>query len=475
MNYLIRAVVFHLFLIPAFDSVAQLCTGSLGNPVVNIHFGNATNPDLSFTPPAAYTYIASACPNDGYYTVVSETEGCFGNSWLSVMADHTGGGAFMLVNASYEPGDFFRTTVSNLCPNTTYEFASWVMNVMRSGGISPDLTFRIERPDGSVLGQYSTGPILTPGTPVWQQFGFFFTTPANNQPVVLRITNNAPGGIGNDLALDDITFRPCGPTVIASNIGFNGPVEICEKDTSRYVFTADPSFFYISPDIQWQQSTDSGSTWKDIPGAVGNTYTRKPTRTGHYWYRFAVAESGAPEQCRINSNILIIHVWPLPQADAGPDRALIQGDTVTLRASTDIGVSYNWQPGMFLSSANELNPDAFPPYSITYKLSVLTDKGCLNEDYVSVRVSDKIYIPTAFTPNQDGLNDYWRVPYLDPEWDASLKIFDRHGRLVYQGEGPSMRWDGNRNGVPQSPGVYVYLLFIRSTGKLLKGSFVLIR
>ena len=119
----------------------------------------------------------------------------------------------MIVNASYEPGDFYVDTVRGLCSNTTYEFASWVMNLLAPGSICfangtvPNITFSIENVDGSVIATYNTGDIRATFDAQWQQFGFFFTN-SNNSDIVLRLKNNGPGGCGNDLALDDITFRP---------------------------------------------------------------------------------------------------------------------------------------------------------------------------------------------------------------------------------------------------------------------------
>jgi hypothetical protein len=62
-------------------SAAQLCTGSLGDPVVNITFGTVSNGDPGVAPPAGYTYTTSSCPDDGYYTITRSTSGCFSNSW----------------------------------------------------------------------------------------------------------------------------------------------------------------------------------------------------------------------------------------------------------------------------------------------------------------------------------------------------------------------------------------------------------
>ena len=71
------------------------------------------------------TYIANACPEDGYYTIVHSTTGCYSGTWLNVTSDHTGNpnGYFMLINASYQPSDFYVQTISGLCAGTTYQFA----------------------------------------------------------------------------------------------------------------------------------------------------------------------------------------------------------------------------------------------------------------------------------------------------------------------------------------------------------------
>lgn len=466
-----------LFLTCLFTNLvsAQLCTGSLGDPVVNITFGNGNSSGSNFVPPAAYNFTSSTCPNDGFYTITGTSVGCFNGNWHTVTNDHTGNGNFMLVNASYQPGDFFSTTVNDLCPNTTYEFAAWIMNVLKAGGIMPDLTFRIEKPDGTILGQYATGSIAGETSPRWQQYGFFFTTPPDNPAVRLRITNNAPGGIGNDLALDDITFRPCGPAVTASISGTTGNISACVYDQVPVDLDADPSGFYLAPDIQWQFSTDSGRNWINITGASQIRYTRSATAAGHYWYRFNVAETGSPAQCRINSNILQFDIWPRPTVNAGPDRVLLKGDSVTLMAMASPGATYQWSPVTALSDPQALRTKAAPVIPTTYLLEVVSAEGCFNEDQVRLNVINDIYIPTAFTPNNDGLNDTWRIPLLDTDWQPVLKVFDRAGQLIYQANGPGISWDGRFRGVEMPAGVYTYLLCLRTFNRIRKGTITLIR
>ncbi|HMI77918.1 MAG TPA: hypothetical protein VK484_03950, partial [Ferruginibacter sp.] len=266
--------IFFVMLVIINSAHAQLCQGSLGDPIVNTTFGTGTNPGpplLAAT--TTYQYLPGDCPNDGYYTVRNNTTACFGNSWHTVTADHTGdpNGYFMLVNASYQPGAFYLDTVRGLCGNSTYEFAAWIMNVLLTSscggsGIQPDLTFRIEKTDGTLLQSYNSGNIPATATPSWKQYGFFFTTPVAATDIVLRIVNNAPGGCGNDIALDDITFRPCGPLLTATITGMpTNTASLCEGTAGSFSFSCSVSGGFSNPTFQWQERFNGGA-WINIPG-----------------------------------------------------------------------------------------------------------------------------------------------------------------------------------------------------------------
>ena len=464
--------------------VAQICTGSLGDPVVKLTFDKTTTIGASsYVPPSAYTYIASSCPNDGYYTITNYTTGCFNNSWLTVSADHTGGGNYMLVNASYQPGDFFISTVTDLCPNTTYEFSAWVLNVMQPffPSIRPNLTFRIEKPDGTVLASYDSGDVPVQGSPTWVQYGFLFTTPVDNAQIVLRLRNNAPGGQGNDLAIDDIAFRPCGAKIMAGiQNNTTDTIDVCEGNTNSYTFSGNASSQYQSPVYQWQLSKDEGITWSDIPGATETTYMRLPTAArGKYWYRLTVVDASVAgiTSCRIASNLLIINVHPIPVADAGPDRVYVKGYPVTLSAvASGEDISLTWSPDAYMDDPALIQPTVTPAKDITYTLAVQSAFNCRNKDSVNIRVVDGIYVPTAFTPNSDGRNDSWRVPFLDVGLGADVKVFNRWGQLVYHVSSAIVSWDGKLNGQPQAAGTYVYLITFKDHKMPdLKGTFTLIR
>ena len=398
-------------LISCLESRAQLCTGSLGDPVIHISFGSGNNPGPPLRAATTfYLYQANDCPPDGSYTVRNGTTGCFGSTWYNVTEDHTPNdtnGYFMLVNASFQPGDFYVDTVKGLCGSTTYEFSAWVMNVLKTSacagnGIDPNLTFKIETTTGAQLAVYNTGNLAEDPVPTWKQYGIFFTTTSSGTSVVVRITNNAPGGCGNDLALDDITFRPCGPTVTAG-VGISGDTSIntCEGDTSSYLINGTYSTGYDHPVFQWQVSTNGGS-WNDIAGATQTTYLRKSTGPGQFRYRLTVAENGniGSASCRVGSNQVSIYINPLPVVNMTHLTNACLGSNVVFAATG--GATYQWTgPNGFASTEPQiqLKNIQFSDAGL-YSVLATSDKGCTTNDSTRVVVNP---VPTAQLTGMDHL------------------------------------------------------------------------
>jgi hypothetical protein len=131
--------------------------------------------------------------------------------------DHTPGdaeGNMMLVNASYSAGVFFNTTLAGLKGGTTYEFAVWMMNVCRLSDkcpfpLLPNITIRLKTQLGKTVAQFSTGELPRRLAPHWTRYRAVFTTPPSETALVVTMEDTAPGGCGNDFALDDITIREC--------------------------------------------------------------------------------------------------------------------------------------------------------------------------------------------------------------------------------------------------------------------------
>jgi gliding motility-associated-like protein len=379
-----------------FAGFSQLCTGSLGDPVVNITFGTGSNPGAPLSGTLTnYTYTANGCPNDGTYTVANSSASCFNNAWHAIAQDHTpndANGYYMLVNSSLGPGDFYVSTVSNLCGGTTYEFAAWIMNVLRpqASGIKPNVTFSIETTAGTVLKSFSTGDIPETNSPVWTQYGFFFQTPQNVNSVVIRMRNNAPGGNGNDLALDDITFRPCGAKtdVAVQNYGTQKNIVVCQSGNQNFTIQSSTGAGFANPAYQWQSSSD-GMNWTDIANANQSSLTITLANTGTYYYRVTTAESANISQssCRTSSEIIQIKISPTPTLSFADTLNACEKDTVQFSVTN--AASQSWtgpngfqsvQPTVFLPGLQFYN-------SGQYFITVSSTDGCSTQDsfFLTVR------------------------------------------------------------------------------------------
>ncbi|MCB0595249.1 MAG: hypothetical protein KDD28_14245, partial [Phaeodactylibacter sp.] len=293
-------------------SAQPTCTGNLGANIFDAgDFGSGTTNLILSDPGIApgYIYTLSPPPQDGFYTITNNTgawSGLFG-TWLQIRDNSSDPlGYMMVVNASYSTGIFYEQTVDGLCENTLYEFSADVINLIRSGvanHIKPNVSFLI---NDEV--RYSTGDI--PQNNIWNAYGFTFTTAPGETSVKLTLRNNAPGGIGNDLALDNISFRACGPAALIL------PVEvanICEDGNPIALNATIQGDQFPTPALQWQESFDEGATWADIPGANGNSIQHTQLSGGFYYYRYLLANSPANlanSKCRVISNVKVVYVQP---------------------------------------------------------------------------------------------------------------------------------------------------------------------
>ncbi len=413
-SFLRKLILLCTTLIILFSSIslkAQLCSGSLGAPVVNITFGSGpTSPSNISGFTTTYNYISSSCPPDGSYTIMSSSPYCFGGTWWTLNTDHTANsvnGDMMIINASSAPSDFFIDTVSGLCSGTTYEFASWILNLnvpSACGGnpVKGDITFSIETVGGTVIQQYKTGSIPVASSPQWKQYGFFFSAPASSGTVVIRMRNNAPGGCGNDLAIDDITLRPCGPLVKVTNSTSSNHINSCSADTTHFTFNSNVSVGFSSIHYQWQQSTDSGKTWIDIAGATNATYNLATNNVGNYLYRLTVADGTSINinDCRVVSDTIFYNRNISPVSNFTKNVSVCAGDTVIQNGNA--AYIYQWT-GPASYSSNLLNltlKNVTVGQAGKYYATISTAAGCSIKDSILLQVLNR---PVAWTIADTGL------------------------------------------------------------------------
>lgn len=307
-KYIIAIVIISCFSILKIHSQLGFCPGNSGDPIFTetFGFGAVNNPLPAGT--TTYTYSTNY-PIDGAYTI---SNGTFGNTfdWHQI-EDHTIGdtnGKCLIVNADASPGEFYRTEITGLCENTTYEFSAWLINLViansfcasQPGGTIPiNVRFEIRNGSGTiVLASGDTGNIMESANAAWNEYGLVFNT-GNQTSVILRMINNGVGGCGNDLAIDDIEFKSCGDNTVATDISNNSSLSLCSVETPYALeLIATPDFsVYTTHFYQWQESTDR-ILWNDIMGETNQNITVSVTNTSYYRTKIAeVASNLSNPQC----------------------------------------------------------------------------------------------------------------------------------------------------------------------------------
>ena len=161
------------------------------------------------------------------------------------------------------------------------------------------------------------------------------------------------------------------------------------------------------------------------------------------------------------------------QPNAGPDQTITAGDSIHFNATG--GASYLWAPSTFLSDPNIPNPVGhFTETGVfTYYLQATSDSGCTGGDKITISVIEHsdYAVPNAFTPNNDGHNDYLYPFPIGRSTLKSFDIFNRYGNHVYRWDAYSNGWDGTYKGRKQDMGVYVWeLTYEDNTGQIRKKS-----
>lgn len=173
--------------------------------------------------------------------------------------------------------------------------------------------------------------------------------------------------------------------------------------------------------------------------------------------------------------------------DLGHDESIHLGDSLNLKVTANQPLqTYVWSPAEGLSCVDCANPAAQPFRSTTYQVVVTSPDGCtaLDEIFIEVDERHRVYLPNAFSPNADGLNDEF-MPYTDGSVRSikSFRIFDRQGNNVFEAfklvpNEPGFGWDGSFRGKQMQPGVFVWIAeleYLDGRVQLYKGDILLVK
>jgi gliding motility-associated-like protein len=238
-----------------------------------------------------------------------------------------------------------------------------------------------------------------------------------------------------------------------------------EKDTCKNIVVFPKPETSLGPDttICYNTSimlhpTNSFRSYKWMDGSTNQTYTADSA--GLVW-----VEAKDRYGCKATDSINI-SIYP-KTLDLGPDVTAQRGDVQNIEAIGNFK-SYHWSTG-------ETKRAIAIFHEGKYIVSVVDQHNCIQTD--DIYITYETYIPNFFTPNNDGLNDLWVIPFLKNYPDAVIKIYDRYGKLVASKKGSDLGdkgWDGNYNGAALPMDSYWYFIDLKDGSDIIKG-FVTIK
>ncbi len=192
----------------------------------------------------------------------------------------------------------------------------------------------------------------------------------------------------------------------------------------------------------------------DGNGSTANPAAHIYTRNGAYPVKlYAISLEG----CSSDTLEAPVTIYGT-DAFAGNDTLTAAMHPVQLRATG--GLSYEWTPAIGLSATDIPDPVAINDVDRTYYLKVYTPEGCESYDTITITIykGPDIYVPTAFTPNNDGKNDMFKTTPVGIDVFEYLAVYNRYGNLVFKTNDYTKGWDGKMNGKEQNSGVYVWMV-----------------
>jgi gliding motility-associated-like protein len=209
-----------------------------------------------------------------------------------------------------------------------------------------------------------------------------------------------------------------------------------------------------------QLHASGGSFYTWSPGTylnsrfIPNPVVSNPS--GNISYTVTVIDTlGCPKSRQATVQVLVskVNAW----AGSG-DTSVVLDQPLQLLATG--GTSYLWTPARWLDRPNAANPVALPQNDVEYEVKVSNAAGCFDFASVKVkvyRVQPGFYVPTAFSPNGDGRNDFFKPIALGLKSMDVFRVYNRLGQLLFSDTNiESAGWDGTYKGNSQDPATFVW-------------------
>ncbi|MBO0935210.1 gliding motility-associated C-terminal domain-containing protein [Fibrella sp. HMF5335] len=219
------------------------------------------------------------------------------------------------------------------------------------------------------------------------------------------------------------------------------------------------------------RGTPATGVWSG-KGVIGSRFDPTAAGEGVQPVRYTVTDGNG---CQ-NSVVRWVHVTPPLRLDGALTHRVQRNDAVRLQLQPSMAnASVRWSPALYLDDPAIPAPLYRSGESTTYTVQAQTASGCQATARVAVQVFERLYIPTAFSPNGDGENEQWRPINSESFPDCEVSVYNRWGNLVYQGTGSNAVWDGRYQQEVVEPGVYLYQIKTGPNEPLLSGTLTVFR
>jgi len=391
------------------------------------NFGDGNSTTRINNSPFYHPYTVAG--NYSVSLVVTGSNGCISDTFR------------LAVNISSKPAATFNFT-GKPCIDSVLTFTSSVA----TGGSNPP-TWNWNFGDGQTFNSTTANTATHP-----------YTTALSNVLVKHWVSYSA--GCSSDTAFVTIPFINPNPVASFTIVGDT----LCE----RKPITLTSSVTGVS---NWSWNMGNGSSTATPPF----NYSYNTANT--YTIRLVVATAAG---CSSLPATQTLTINPLPAINAGPDKFIKAGTSTTLNATISNPANYNflWTPSLYLDAATILNPVSTPDNQTTYTIRA-TDRvsNCTATDEVVVTPVSDIFIPSGFTPNNDGKNDKWVIPGLALYPDAKVVVFNRWGEKIFETKQYiNNPWNGTYKGLAQPSSTFVYIIQLTDDkSKVIKGTVTIIR
>ena len=337
------------------------------------------------------------------------------------------GSKLMVVNGAVTKDEaVWCQTINNIQPNSDYEFSTWVSTIFESNPALLQFTINNVKLDQPFQADIKGAK--------WTQFYTVWNSGLNTSANIC-ITNQNTQSNGNDFALDDISFKP-----------------VCKSRDTVVVEVVDniqPKLgndTVICPGDEVILNSHLSSNFSHVWNTMATTNSIKVYDPG--FYKVTVDNNGC-----LGYDSITIGTVATPYFDLGKDTtycfALLQYVNIGSSISAN---QYLW---------NDASTDRFLKVKNAgkYWVTLSNGKNCAYTDTIDIKAScdaTTFFIPNAFTPNNDGVNDQF-FAVGENILDFKMMIFNRWGEMLFESNNITSAWDGTYDNLPAPVGIYVAL------------------